>query len=63
MITEGTWDYEIPSADTIPKEFNVEILHSGPHKNKILSSKGKTMLGEIHWFLCTLSYDIFNQLI
>lgn len=37
---EGTWDYKIPTIDTIPKQFNVQILNSGHHKNRILSSKG-----------------------
>ncbi|KFK42798.1 hypothetical protein AALP_AA1G040200 [Arabis alpina] len=36
---EGTWDYKIPTLDTIPKQFNVQILNSGHHKNRILSSK------------------------
>ncbi|XP_010483972.1 PREDICTED: benzaldehyde dehydrogenase (NAD(+))-like [Camelina sativa] len=36
---EGTWDYKIPTIDTIPKQFNVQILNSGHHKNRILSSK------------------------
>ncbi|KAL1188795.1 Aldehyde oxidase 4 [Cardamine amara subsp. amara] len=39
VIEEGTWDYKIPTIDTIPKQFNVQILNSGHHKNRILSSK------------------------
>lgn len=38
--TKGTWTYKIPTLDTIPKEFNVEILNSGHHKKRVLSSKG-----------------------
>ncbi|XP_050217596.1 indole-3-acetaldehyde oxidase-like [Mercurialis annua] len=37
--TEGTWTYKIPTIDTIPKQFNVEILSSGHHQKRILSSK------------------------
>ncbi|CAH8309412.1 unnamed protein product [Eruca vesicaria subsp. sativa] len=39
VIQEGTWDYKIPTIDTIPKQFNVQILNSGHHKNRVLSSK------------------------
>ncbi|MQL74596.1 hypothetical protein Taro_006978 [Colocasia esculenta] len=39
MISEGTWTYKIPTVDTIPREFNVELLSSGHHKNRVLSSK------------------------
>ncbi|EOA26467.1 hypothetical protein CARUB_v10022516mg [Capsella rubella] len=39
VVQEGTWDYKIPTVDTIPKHFNVEILNSGHHKNRVLSSK------------------------
>ena len=48
VITDSTWTYKIPTIDTIPKQFNVEILNSGRHKNHILSSKGKFKL---HWLL------------
>ncbi|CAK9314082.1 unnamed protein product [Citrullus colocynthis] len=39
VITDSTWTYKIPTIDTIPKQFNVEILNSGHHKKRILSSK------------------------
>ncbi|XP_017982895.1 PREDICTED: indole-3-acetaldehyde oxidase [Theobroma cacao] len=39
VIANGTWTYKIPTVDTIPKQFNVEILNSGHHKNRVLSSK------------------------
>ncbi|XVF47065.1 hypothetical protein PTKIN_Ptkin03bG0079100 [Pterospermum kingtungense] len=39
VVAEGTWTYKIPTVDTIPKRFNVEILNSGHHKKRILSSK------------------------
>ncbi|KAK8550751.1 hypothetical protein V6N13_119251 [Hibiscus sabdariffa] len=39
VVAEGTWSYKIPTVDTIPKRFNVEILNSGHHKNRVLSSK------------------------
>lgn len=40
VLADGTWTYKIPTIDTIPKQFNVEILNSGHHKERILSSKG-----------------------
>lgn len=40
VVSEGTWTYKIPTLDTIPKEFNVEILNSGHHQKRVLSSKG-----------------------
>ena len=40
VVTEGTWTYKIPTIDTVPKQFNVEVLNSGHHKNRVLSSKG-----------------------
>ncbi|KAK3205524.1 hypothetical protein Dsin_019570 [Dipteronia sinensis] len=39
VISEGTWTYKIPTMDTIPKQFNVEILNSGHHQKRVLSSK------------------------
>ncbi|KAJ9676130.1 hypothetical protein PVL29_024905 [Vitis rotundifolia] len=39
VVTKGTWTYKIPTIDTIPKQFNVEILNSGQHKKRVLSSK------------------------
>ncbi|KAK4741936.1 hypothetical protein SAY87_025524 [Trapa incisa] len=36
---KGTWTYKIPTIDTIPREFNIEILNSGHHKDRVLSSK------------------------
>ncbi|KAF7815425.1 indole-3-acetaldehyde oxidase-like [Senna tora] len=39
VLTDGTWTYKIPTMDTIPKQFNVEVLNSGHHKDRILSSK------------------------
>lgn len=41
VINDSTWTYKIPTIDTIPKQFNVEILNSGHHKKRILSSKGR----------------------
>lgn len=40
VTSDGTWTYKIPTVDTIPKQFNVKILNSGHHKNRVLSSKG-----------------------
>uniref|UniRef100_A0A1D1YB32 Aldehyde oxidase 1 n=2 Tax=Anthurium amnicola TaxID=1678845 RepID=A0A1D1YB32_9ARAE len=39
VISEGTWTYKIPTVDTIPREFNVDLLNSGHHKKRVLSSK------------------------
>ncbi|KAI7725037.1 hypothetical protein M8C21_029808 [Ambrosia artemisiifolia] len=39
VIADSTWTYKIPTIDTIPKQLNVHILNSGPHKNRVLSSK------------------------
>ncbi|KAJ1288886.1 hypothetical protein BS78_02G122500 [Paspalum vaginatum] len=39
VVSNSTWDYKIPSVDTIPKQFNVEVLNTGYHKNRVLSSK------------------------
>nr|ACN36891.1 unknown [Zea mays] len=39
MISNSTWDYKIPSVDIIPRQFNAEVLNTGYHKNRVLSSK------------------------
>ncbi|GMN46983.1 hypothetical protein TIFTF001_016162 [Ficus carica] len=39
VVSEGTWSYKIPTLDTIPKQFNVEVMNSGRHKDRVLSSK------------------------
>ncbi|KAJ8630893.1 hypothetical protein MRB53_024216 [Persea americana] len=39
VVTDGTWTYKIPTVDTIPRQFNVELLNSGHHKKRVLSSK------------------------
>ncbi|PNT76760.1 hypothetical protein BRADI_1g52740v3 [Brachypodium distachyon] len=39
VVSDSTWDYKIPSVDTIPKQFNAEVLNTGYHKNRVLSSK------------------------
>ncbi|VAI92999.1 unnamed protein product [Triticum turgidum subsp. durum] len=39
VVSDSTWVYKIPSVDTIPKQFNAEVLNSGYHKNRVLSSK------------------------
>ncbi|PPR82070.1 hypothetical protein GOBAR_AA38648 [Gossypium barbadense] len=36
VVAEGTWSYKIPTVDTVPKKFNVEILNSGHHKDRII---------------------------
>ncbi|XP_061338175.1 abscisic-aldehyde oxidase-like isoform X2 [Gastrolobium bilobum] len=39
VLADGTWNYKIPTIDTIPKQFNVQILNSGHHQHRVLSSK------------------------
>ncbi|KAG2712661.1 hypothetical protein I3760_04G136600 [Carya illinoinensis] len=39
VVAEGTWTYKIPTLDTIPKNFNVEVLNTGRHQKRVLSSK------------------------
>ncbi|XP_043716013.1 indole-3-acetaldehyde oxidase isoform X2 [Telopea speciosissima] len=39
VVSDGTWTYKIPTIDTIPKQFNVEIWNSGHHQRRVLSSK------------------------
>uniref|UniRef100_A0A2P2MQG8 Uncharacterized protein n=1 Tax=Rhizophora mucronata TaxID=61149 RepID=A0A2P2MQG8_RHIMU len=39
VVAEGTWTYKIPTIDTIPKQFNIEMLSSGHHQKRVLSSK------------------------
>lgn len=41
VVADSTWTYKIPTIDTIPKQFNVEIHNSGHHQKRVLSSKGK----------------------
>ncbi|PHU03459.1 Indole-3-acetaldehyde oxidase [Capsicum chinense] len=36
MVSNSTWMYKIP---TIPQNFNVQVLNSGHHKKRVLSSK------------------------
>ncbi|KAK7276556.1 hypothetical protein RIF29_17699 [Crotalaria pallida] len=39
VLANGTWNYKIPTIDTIPQQFNVEIINSGHHQHRVLSSK------------------------
>ncbi|XP_060197137.1 abscisic-aldehyde oxidase-like isoform X2 [Lycium barbarum] len=39
VVSDSTWTYKIPTIDTIPKNFNVQVLNSGHHKKRVLSSK------------------------
>lgn len=39
ITTDSTWTYKVPTLDTIPKQFNVELLNSGHHEHRVLSSK------------------------
>lgn len=44
LLTDSTWTYKIPTVDTIPKQFNVEILNGGCHEKRVLSSKGQSLI-------------------
>ncbi|KAK3149113.1 hypothetical protein QOZ80_3AG0213140 [Eleusine coracana subsp. coracana] len=39
VIHDGTWTYKIPTVDTIPKQFNVQLINSAREQKRILSSK------------------------
>ncbi|KAI3837535.1 hypothetical protein MKW98_011454 [Papaver atlanticum] len=39
VVSDGTRNYKIPTIDTIPRQFNVEMLNTGHHKKRVLSSK------------------------
>ncbi|XP_021864564.1 abscisic-aldehyde oxidase [Spinacia oleracea] len=39
VVNDSTWTYKIPTIDTVPRQLNVEIMNSGHHKNRVLSSK------------------------
>ncbi|ONM10084.1 aldehyde oxidase3 [Zea mays] len=39
VIHDGTWTYKIPTVDTIPKQFNVELINSAGDRKRVLSSK------------------------
>ncbi|RDX68449.1 Abscisic-aldehyde oxidase [Mucuna pruriens] len=39
VLQDSTWNYKIPTIDTIPIQFNVQILNSGHHQQRVLSSK------------------------
>ncbi|KAJ1432167.1 Molybdopterin dehydrogenase, FAD-binding [Sesbania bispinosa] len=39
VLQDGTWNYKIPTIDTIPQQFNVQILNSEHHHQRVLSSK------------------------
>jgi len=44
VINDGTWTYKIPTVDTIPKQFNVELINSARDQKRVLSSKGEPSL-------------------
>ena len=63
MVSSSTWDYKIPSVDTIPKQFNVELLNTGYHKNRVLSSKGNHLRDHSAiWILQILKNNVWKQL-
>lgn len=63
VVQQGTWDYKIPTVDTIPKQFHVEILNTGHHKNRVLSSKGTPLRSDswVYNLLLDTSFDNSNR--
>jgi xanthine dehydrogenase molybdopterin-binding subunit B len=43
-LADGTWDYKVPTVDTISKRFHVELFNSPALQERVLSSKGKMPL-------------------
>lgn len=43
-LADGTWGYKIPTVDTIPQRFHVELFNSPALQERVLSSKGKIEL-------------------
>ncbi|KAF0930274.1 hypothetical protein E2562_031883 [Oryza meyeriana var. granulata] len=41
VIHDGTWTYKVPTVDTIPKQFNVELINSTRDHKRVLSSKSE----------------------
>ncbi|CAN8268349.1 unnamed protein product [Cochlearia groenlandica] len=39
LLTDSTWTYKVPTVDSIPRHFNVEILNTAFHEKRVLSSK------------------------
>jgi len=48
VIHDSTWTYKIPTVDTIPKQFNVELINSARDRKRVLSSKGEPPLTNFH---------------
>uniref|UniRef100_A0A0E0P2C6 Aldehyde oxidase/xanthine dehydrogenase second molybdopterin binding domain-containing protein n=1 Tax=Oryza rufipogon TaxID=4529 RepID=A0A0E0P2C6_ORYRU len=44
VIHDSTWTYKIPTVDTIPKQFNVELINSARVHKRVLSSKGEIIV-------------------
>lgn len=62
LQSDGTWTYKIPSADSIPRDFRVELLQNALNKKGILSSKGEltfqvNLSSRLFVLLCLLSHN------
>jgi xanthine dehydrogenase molybdopterin-binding subunit B len=53
VISNSTWDYKIPSVDTIPKQFNLEVLNTGYHRTVCFLQK------VINSLVSSIQYDSF----
>jgi len=40
LVSDGTWTYKVPTVDTIPQRFHVELYNGTAHQHRVLSSKG-----------------------
>jgi abscisic-aldehyde oxidase len=44
LVSDGTWTYKVPTVDTIPQRFHVELYNGPAHQHRVLSSKGTLAL-------------------
>ena len=56
VVNDGTFTYKIPTIDTIPRQFNVEVMNSGHHQKRILSSNGACISFSVFEFLNPFLY-------
>lgn len=61
IVTDGTWTYKIPTIDVIPRKFNVELLNSGHHQQRVLSSKGIFATDHAFHFCIPANLSIFYK--
>ncbi|KAF0916782.1 hypothetical protein E2562_011616 [Oryza meyeriana var. granulata] len=47
VIHDGTWTYKIPTVDTIPKQFNVELINSARDHKRAIRAARKEFSGAV----------------